>query len=242
MRRFDDEMSEWFSVIKGTSAALSRRDQMTSHYIEALSHLVDESLRYAASHGKELLVTRSHVGEILDLVNRNNGRIERERLKEATGLSNSRLSQVLGELTIVGALERKKESRHVRFVLLETGLEMLEIWREAIRATPEIPEEDLEPRLQRNLIVEDPDHDEDDIGFMKQLTLEMRGRGSVASDATDIVDFAGKTISADTEVKRLAPNQRFITRFPPDEAEKSEKQLYSPAPLIMDNQRELANA
>jgi len=135
-RRFDEELSEWFQVLKGASTALSRSDASVSHYLQALSHLVDDSLRYAATHHTTQMLSRSHVGEILEIVRRHNGKIERDRLLEVTGLADSRLSQLLSELTVAGALERGKEGRQARFSLTDTGREWLEAWS-TLRRVPQ---------------------------------------------------------------------------------------------------------
>lgn len=139
-RRFDEELSDWFQVLKGASTATARLDVQISHHLQVLSHLVDDSLRYAATHHAEQLLTRSHVGEILSLVSHHNGRIQRDRLTEAMGLTDSRLSQLLSELTIAGALERQKDGRHARFVLTDTGRELVETWS-ALRRTAQDADE-----------------------------------------------------------------------------------------------------
>ena len=144
-RRFDAELSEWFDVLRGASAATAKRDARVSHYLQGLAHLVDDSLRYGVTHHTALLLTRSHVGEILALVARHNGRIERDRLVEALGLTDSRLSQLLSELTIAGALERQKEGRYARFVLTDTGRELLETWSALRRSPQDADEVDEEP-------------------------------------------------------------------------------------------------
>jgi predicted transcriptional regulator len=130
-RRFDPEMTEWFELLQAVSVRLRKMDVQTSHYIAALSDLVDESLRFAPTRDIERLLTRSHVGDLLEIVRRNNGRVDRSRLESDSGLSTSRLSQLLTELTVLGALNREPDGRRAIFVLTDLGREIQTRWVEA---------------------------------------------------------------------------------------------------------------
>lgn len=128
-RRLDEDLSEWFSVLRSTSAQLRRLDAEHSHYVSSLSHLIDDTLRYAASSARTKILGRSHVGEILEIVRRNNGRCERAKIEAEAGLGSARLSQLLTELTVEGFLSREAEGKRAIFVLQDAGRELLELWR-----------------------------------------------------------------------------------------------------------------
>ncbi len=132
-RRFDSEMEEWFRVLRTTASTLARRSDVTGHYVEALSHLVDESLRYAAFNSRGELMSRSHIGELLSIVRRNNGRVERSVIEHEAGLRSSRLSQLLTELTVAGALSRELDNKRATFTLTDEGRELLDTWTAAPR-------------------------------------------------------------------------------------------------------------
>lgn len=141
-RRFDKEMEEWFELLQAASARSRPLDERTSHFFMALSDLVDESLRFAPTRQIDRLVTRSHIGDLLDIVRRHNGRIDRARLETESGLSPSRLSQLLTELVVFGALNRESDSRRAIFTLTDTGREVQERWADAqkrprVEADPE---------------------------------------------------------------------------------------------------------
>ena len=125
-RRLDNDLSEWFSVLRSTSAQLGRLDAEHSHYVLSLSHLIDDTLRYAASSARTNILSRSHVGEILELVRRNNGRCERVKIEAEAGLSSSRLSQLLTELTVEGFLSREVDGKRAIFILTDAGRELLD--------------------------------------------------------------------------------------------------------------------
>lgn len=135
-RRFDEEMEAWFRVLRNTSAQLHRRDDKAGFYVEALMHLVDESLRYGAANRRELLMGRSHMGELLDLVRQQNGRAERSLIESRMGLKTSRLSQILTEMTVAGALNRELDGKHATFVLTDEGRALLETWVPVKRSPP----------------------------------------------------------------------------------------------------------
>lgn len=143
MRRFDDDLAEWFKVIKATASVLGRQDGATSKFVEGLAHLVDDSLRFAVTHAQQQLAQRSHLGEILEIVRRNNGRIGRDQLEREAALGSSHLSQLLGELQISGALERRPDGKKAVFILTETGRDLLEHWHDErrARATPQVEED-----------------------------------------------------------------------------------------------------
>lgn len=147
-RRFDDELSEWFRVMRATAAVLAKTDDVTSRYIQALAHLVEESIRYGESHTRNRLIGRSHVGDILEIVRRHNGRIDREALEAETGLGKSRLSQLLSDLVIAGALDREKDGRHATFVLTDSGRDLLDGWRRS-RAAEDTDDDDDAATLRR---------------------------------------------------------------------------------------------
>ena len=144
-RRFDKDMEAWLQLLQAASLRLRGVDERTSHYVVALSDLVDESLRFAPMRNLERLLTRSHVGDLLAIVRHNNGRIERIKLEVEAGLSSSRLSQLLTELTVAGALEREVDGRKASFVLTDVGREILERWtvaqmRPRLEPEPELAE------------------------------------------------------------------------------------------------------
>ncbi len=140
-RRFDDEMEDWFKVLQSASVAVADIDDDTSRYLLVLSHLVDDSLRVAPRLVLERLLTRSHLGDLLEMVRRNNGRIARSALEEEIGLSSSRLSQLLSELILVGALLREPDGRRALYTLSDLGRDVLDRWK----SKPEEVDEDVDP-------------------------------------------------------------------------------------------------
>ncbi len=148
-RRFDDEMEDWFKVLQSASVALADVDYETSKYLVVLSHLVDDSLRVAPRLILERLLTRSHLGDLLEIVRRHNGRIERSALAEQAGLSASRLSQLLSELVLVGALHREPDGKRALYVLSDLGRDVLDRWKAKPAAEEETPEpsESFLPRM-----------------------------------------------------------------------------------------------
>lgn len=165
-RRFDEEMEAWFRLLRNTAAQLHRRDDKAGFYVEALMHLVDESLRYGAANKRELMMGRSHMGELLDLVRHHNGRAGRSLIESKMGLKTSRLSQILTEMTVAGALNREQDGKHATFVLTDEGRALLETWVPTARQPPaalpvaatlepEISKDTYPPRLFPEQALED---------------------------------------------------------------------------------------
>lgn len=120
-RRADAELRDWYRVIRTTSGLLEKVDGRASAYLEALAHLVEESVRHAEARPRTDLLKRAHVATILEYVAKVGGRIERARLAEEIDVSNSRLSQILTELTVAGALERSGHGRRAIYELASSG-------------------------------------------------------------------------------------------------------------------------
>ena len=152
-RRGDHELSEWHSILKAAGTAVGTKDSAISHYLHGLAHLVDDSLRHAAANSHDQLLARSHLGDLLTIIQRNNGQIERERLAVTTTLNNSRLSQLLTDLVSAGLVDREQEGRKARFILTQAGTDFLERWQEVRRApgsASEPPRERLANKRQRH--------------------------------------------------------------------------------------------
>ena len=148
LRRFDDELTEWFKILQASSVIASDRSSPTGYFLEGLSHLVEESIRYAASHNREQLMRRSHVAEVLGTLRRHNGRIERDKLEAEMKLSPSRLSQVLKELQITGLIDRETDRQRAIFVMTDFGREQLEAWEQSQASQPDADSDMEETELE----------------------------------------------------------------------------------------------
>lgn len=231
-RRFDSEMSDWYRVIRTTGAAMSDRDLSVSHYVEALAHLVEESLRYAGSHSTKQLLARSHLGEILQAVQLNNGRLDRARLAELLRLGSSRLSQLTTDLIVAGALERETEGKFATFVITDRGREMLETW--GVRRRAELVEESAIERKALSSVVHK----------IKWSDVEETTNEDQHSYAFAIVDAMkgvskSRSTSACFNRDRVFPGARRTIADPSLMSDRNNEGFSMPAPAFIDTREEI---
>ncbi|CAA7624387.1 winged helix-turn-helix domain-containing protein [Magnetospirillum sp. UT-4] len=123
-RRRDDELHDWFDILKATQARLEHTGRVEAERLRVLQELIDESIAVAQVRSAEAVIRRPHVMDIL-LQLRNNGsegRMGRDRIGARLNLRQANLSRILGMMVAAGLIEREPYGKYAAFRLTRTGM------------------------------------------------------------------------------------------------------------------------
>ncbi|PYE96608.1 hypothetical protein C8J35_1066 [Rhizobium sp. PP-F2F-G38] len=122
-RRRDDELRDWFGVMRVTSKflALEKYDE-ASVMLKAISEMVEESIAVADDTANDQIFERAHMSEALERI-REEGEssLERQQLGKALGLKESNLTRVMNVLSNAGLVEGRRVGKTVVYRLTPEG-------------------------------------------------------------------------------------------------------------------------
>lgn len=139
-RRLDVDLRDWHRLILDFAGTLSRRESGTcarsrgerhaplepkaiGERLKAFADLVAEQIRAAEAARPEELTRRAHVAEVLSaLAGAPGEHLEREAIKEKSGLKDANLSRLLTLLAANGLVERHARGRNASFRITQRGL------------------------------------------------------------------------------------------------------------------------
>lgn len=157
-RRLDVDLRDWHRLILDYASTLARHDsqpdakirgervplaaQALAERLKGFADLVGEQIRAAEISAPEELAKRAHVTEVLVALSEAAGEhLEREAIKERSGLKDANLSRVLTLLAANGVVERQPRGRHASFRITQRGLAIVRQSRGSKSVTPRPPVE-----------------------------------------------------------------------------------------------------
>lgn len=122
-RRRDEDMREWFNVLRSVSAYFLKRAPMHAERIRVLYELLHESISVPEVMPTEEILQRSHVREILLLLHASRSKSrERSFIGEQLDLKQANLSRVMNLLLSNGLVDRVVSGKSASFKLTVDGL------------------------------------------------------------------------------------------------------------------------
>jgi predicted transcriptional regulator len=122
-RRRDDELREWFDIIRRTSAALTEKDPGASERLRAFYDLIHTSISTSKVISVEEAMSREHVREILLLLYRDKANpTEKTVIAQHLGLSASNLTRILNLMMDARLVERTTYGKYAQFALTREGI------------------------------------------------------------------------------------------------------------------------
>ncbi|TCP80802.1 hypothetical protein C8J31_11442 [Rhizobium sp. PP-CC-2G-626] len=122
-RRRDDELREWFGVIRATSKflAMEKFDE-ASVMLKAISEMLEESIAVADDTVNDQIFERAHMSEALERIREEgDGFLERHQLGKFLGLKESNLTRVMNVLSNAGLVEGRRVGKTVVYRLTPEG-------------------------------------------------------------------------------------------------------------------------
>jgi predicted transcriptional regulator len=121
-RRRDEELSEWYDLMRRAAARLSTEHKDLSERITALYELLYESVAVSEALPIESVVKRKHVQGVLNILAvAHRGALDRVQLQTILGLNQANLSRIISMMEASGLVERTISGKHVRVALTRTG-------------------------------------------------------------------------------------------------------------------------
>ena len=132
-RRRDQELREWFDILKRTSSFLEREFAPFAARLSVLHELIYESVTVSEKLSINDLLRRSHVRDAVRLVAQApNGRLDRVALGHRLNLKQANLTRVLSLVCSSGLLERQVQGKNVVYQLTRAGQDA------AVKLSPEV--------------------------------------------------------------------------------------------------------
>lgn len=108
-----DLLDRWADALLRVRQLFRSHSEVIAERFTVLSDFLEQANRLAEFHPAEELRRRKHVESILTILANNDRPVERAYIAEATGLSTSNLSRILGNLTAIGWIARHSAGREV---------------------------------------------------------------------------------------------------------------------------------
>jgi predicted transcriptional regulator len=126
-RRRDEELREWFDILKRTASFLRERYAAHADRIQVLHELIYESISVSEILPAREVVKRLYVKETLRALSRASSKqMSRERIRNRLNLKEANLSRVLNLMTASGLIDRTTHGRQAFFRLTSLGTEAIE--------------------------------------------------------------------------------------------------------------------
>lgn len=122
-RRRDDELREWFDLLKRASAALKSRHAVEAARIGVLHDLIYESISASEIMAPADVLQREHVRRILKSMARYGGRMDRTKIGDESSLKQANLTRILNMMSSARLIERTVYGRRAIFELTKLGEE-----------------------------------------------------------------------------------------------------------------------
>jgi hypothetical protein len=121
-RRRDDELREWFDVLRRVSAALAPKNAAYAERFRAFYDLLQMSINTSKVVSADDVTKRQHVVEILRILDAAGLRpVEKAAIAQTLGLKPANLSRVLHMMTDARLVERTSLGKSARFSLTRDG-------------------------------------------------------------------------------------------------------------------------
>lgn len=120
-RRRDDELREWFDLLRRVSGALSERHSGVAERVAALHDLIYESISTSEVLTPVEVLRRQHVRDVLSLVLSAGGKMDRSRIVDALDLKQANVTRILNMMTLARLMERTVYGRNAIFQLTKLG-------------------------------------------------------------------------------------------------------------------------
>lgn len=122
-RRRDGDLKNWINVFRAVRARFEREGLPHAEYIRVLYELLQESISVADKIPVNDILQRSHVREIILLIQRSPaGIVARSSILDALGFKDPNLSRVMNLLLSNGVVERHIDGKATSFSLTVEGL------------------------------------------------------------------------------------------------------------------------
>lgn len=123
-RRRDDELREWFDIMKRAEAYLSKDHSEWALRTRVLHELLYESISVAELKPASEVLKRRHVKEVLMLLHTApEGRVERARIGERLRIKQANLTRVINMMMAARLVERSTHGKQAVLQLTRDGLE-----------------------------------------------------------------------------------------------------------------------
>jgi predicted transcriptional regulator len=121
-RRRDEELREWFDVLRRTGSFLKERYNAHAERIQALHELIYESISVSEVLPPQEALKRLYVREIIRLLSRvPSGQMSRRRIRRRLDLKEANLSRILNLMMASGLVDRTAHGKEALFRLTNLG-------------------------------------------------------------------------------------------------------------------------
>lgn len=121
-RRRDEELKDWYDLMRRAASRLSQEHSPISERMAALYELLYESLATAEALPAEVVAKRKHVSSIVNLLAvAHGGTVDRMQIQAILGLGEANLSRILTMMEAAGFVEKTTVGKHVNVTLTQTG-------------------------------------------------------------------------------------------------------------------------
>jgi DNA-binding MarR family transcriptional regulator len=121
-RRRDKELREWFDILKRASAFLELENKNYAERLHVLHELLFESISASDIVGRDEVLKRDHVLEVLGLFQDDpEKQLDRTDIGERLKLKQANLTRVLNIMCVAGLIERVAYGRRATFQLTRSG-------------------------------------------------------------------------------------------------------------------------
>lgn len=121
-RRRDEELRQWFDIIRRTSATLSTKNAAYAERFRAFYDLLEMSIATSKIADVSEILSRQHVVPILQLLRDAGSRpVEKAAIAEELGLGPANLSRILHMMANARLVERTSYGRQAQFAITREG-------------------------------------------------------------------------------------------------------------------------
>jgi DNA-binding MarR family transcriptional regulator len=146
-RIYGEDMRKWHDVFRKCASLFASIDPVASIQIRVLSDMALESARFGSINSLKEMLSKEHVAEILQVIEREGGQAKRAKIIELTGLRQANLSRILANMSAVGLVDRDIQGR-------EVALSLTVIAKEHLKTTTRTPQ--VAPQLAPRLVMSPP--------------------------------------------------------------------------------------
>ncbi|WP_194456280.1 hypothetical protein [Bradyrhizobium sp. CCBAU 53421] len=198
-RRRDDELRQWFDIIRRTSAFLSAKNPAYAERFRAFYDLLEMSIATSKAANVDEILTRQHVVSILQHLQQAGQRpVEKAAIAGKLGLKPANLSRILHMMANARLVERTSYGKQAHFCITREGSIALSKREAALRpaqaAAPMVQQSAAEAGAVYRQILATARHD-------SQLTL---AHGNILPDLTYPMPTADPGLGLMNLLQRLA--------------------------------------
>lgn len=124
-RRFDDEIRDWYDLVRGVKARISETDEAAAERLTALGDLLRESISLAQTSPARDVANRPRARSILGILNKSRTHVPRRKLLEVLEIGSSNLSNILTLLVAHDIVERRGVGKQAEFRITNLGRQLI---------------------------------------------------------------------------------------------------------------------